>query len=371
MNFAPRVVKCLEHVLVFLLLSAPAAAQPLCDVLLRPAFHYTTAGLVVQVADSSRSHVPVVNTIWNFGDGSSLTTQDQHTYLVPGNYTVCLTLVSEVPPCTATYCKEIIVPLDTCVGSPNAFFNWYQGGENTANFEQIVVSGAPGAFWDLGDGNTTTGVNPEHTWALPGPHFVTLTLTDGTCSNSYGTWVEVDGNATTCGPGLFVNFFGYSDGTDVYFEPSVSANGVVPLLYVWSYGDGTLDTAMVGMHTYATEGAHQTCLLVGAISGTSLDTCFALVCRTENYSEVTSLNELAQEELRVWPNPCTDILRIAGASPKGTLRLIDPLGRVVRTSSLGPPNPSLDLSGLPNGAYTLILTGLEKRATARVIKVQE
>ncbi|MBK7668382.1 MAG: PKD domain-containing protein [Sphingobacteriaceae bacterium] len=40
-------------------------------------------------------------------------------------------------------------------------------------------------FWDFGDGNTSTLVNPAHTYSTVGTYTVCLTVTSGTCSDTF------------------------------------------------------------------------------------------------------------------------------------------------------------------------------------------
>ncbi len=67
------------------------------------------------------------------------------------------------------------------IGEPIAFFNLGTWGADVE--------------WDLGDGTTTTEVEPTHTYTVPGTYTVTLTTTVGACSASTSQQVVID--ATT------------------------------------------------------------------------------------------------------------------------------------------------------------------------------
>ena len=88
--------------LLALMVVGPMAAQPLCDVLLRPAFHYSTDGLTLIVDDSSTTYGVIADRSWSFGDGSSVSTGSSHQYSAPGVYEVCLTLSSPSVDCIVT-----------------------------------------------------------------------------------------------------------------------------------------------------------------------------------------------------------------------------------------------------------------------------
>lgn len=354
--------------------SAVLAAQPLCQVLLRPAFHYTTDGLTVMLADSSTTFGQVATASVSFGDGTAASSAMQHTFDEPGTYTVCLTLSTATLNCTATYCRQITVPMTDC-GTVNAYFESQQGLTNTLTLSDLSVGASNGErFWEFGDGTTSNEVSPSHTWALPGAHFVSLTRTEGQCSATYGTWIEVDGNATTCLPNLFLDFSTSTDGTNSVFDPQIVSNGNIPMLGLWSFGDGHVDTAVVGVNHYAVEGNYQTCLLVGALTPPDMDTCFSLVCHTTYLFPQVGIAEQEAATIKAWPNPFRDILQVAAGSDQRPtqVEVLDALGRVVHQQRITQPEAfSIGLGQLPVGAYTLTLRGPGGTQRITLVKVAE
>jgi hypothetical protein len=346
-------------------------AQPLCDVLLRPAFTYTTSGTAVTFQDSSRTFGLEAEAMWNFGDGTSSVPEPYHIFDAPGTYTVCLTLTSGPDPsCSSTFCRELIVPLNDCgVSLPSTILH-QSTGTNTGSFFELSVFPPEGTWlWEFGDGTSSTETQPSHTWALPGSHFVTLTRTSGECSYSIGRWVSVDGNASTCGPDLFADFGVIADGETTVFMPSVVTAGIDPILSIWSYGDGQFDTTMVGTHAYAMTGIYQTCLLVGAFNAASLDTCFSLVCQTHEVVPVTTVQEVLLDDLSVWPNPShgSITVEIPGLNAGMSLRLLDVLGRSIMERSLGSGEQKVEINGITAGEYLLELRTDDARGTRRVV----
>jgi hypothetical protein len=254
-------------------------------------------------------------------------------------------------------------------------FTWGNAGTNSQQLvDASVLAGASARLWEFGDGATSTEPIPVHTWLLPGPHFVSLTRTQGACTATYGTWVEVDGNATTCGPGFFVDFNTYPFGNTVSFEPSITPNNAIPLGSIWSYGDGDMDTTATGMHTYANEGPYQACLLVGAVIPPALDSCFTLVCRTFSTIPLTGLEEATSDPITVAPNPFSTELRVTLPSAPGVprLRVLDMTGRdlgVPVVSHLG--EVLLQVQGLPQGVYLLEVRQGPGLWYRRVVKAHE
>ncbi|MBL7951385.1 MAG: T9SS type A sorting domain-containing protein [Flavobacteriales bacterium] len=301
--------------------------------LLRPAFNYTTDGLTVLLADSSTTFGQSAQVSYSYGDGSSATTDSSHAYQQPGTYTVCLTLSTTTLDCSATFCRQVVVPLNACAGI-SAHFSASGAGTNAVQFLDLSIGASAGErLWEFGDDSTSTEEFPSHIWLLPGPHFVSLTRTLGECSATYGQWVAVDGNASTCGQDLFVDFEPTHDGLSTAFQPTIVANNVIPVLEIWSYGDGNVDTAFAGFNEFVGVGEYQTCLLVGALRPSNLDTCFSLVCRTMQVSPLSMIDEPEAPSLHAWPNPFTNEVFVEVGATASRVRLMDPLGRVVGVSS--------------------------------------
>jgi len=349
--------------------------QALCDVLLRPAFHYSTDGLVLIVSDSSTTYGLLATASWDFGDGTGEGLTAPHTYAEPGTYEVCLTLTATAVACASTYCREVTVPVDDCGGALDAHFVWQQAGLNAAAITDASVVAFTGVrLWEFGDGTTSDAMAPDHTWALPGPHFVTLTHTLGECTATYGEWVEVDGNASTCGQDLFVDFTPSVIDLQVFFEPSVSTTSVLPFVSIWSFGDGEVDTTVFADHFYTTPGSYQTCLLVGAMGLVDQDSCFSLVCHTSELVPAAGLEDMVTSEISVWPNPFVSQVNVSAPELIGsiTTALYDALGRMVlqqRSNAVG--TVRIDAADLQAGSYILEVATGNVRRRVPVIKGPE
>lgn len=356
--------------LVTCLLAGYLAAQPQCDVLVRPAFHYTADGLTLIASDSSRTYGLVTTASWDFGDGTSLSSTGYHVYGQSGTFSVCLTLTTAENACISTFCREVVIPLTPCASILVASFSHHGSGTNANQFVDGSIGPATGSWlWEFGDGTTSQDPAPDHTWALPGPHFVSLTREADGCVSTHGRWVEVDGNGTTCGPGLFTDFLTQSYGTVATFTPTLVVSGVSPVLGIWSYGDGSIDTAMTGSHTYSAPGSYQVCFLVGAFSIANQDTCFSLVCKTIDTFSAIGMDEGFGAALVAWPNPTIGTMNLgwSGAPAWSTIRLYDMLGRPVREwQQVLRSTNSLRFDGLTDGAYLLEVTTTEGRHRQQV-----
>ncbi len=127
--------------------------------------------------------------MWNFGDGSTLTTAGptmSHTYAAGGTYTVALTVMDNGG---ATNAQSQTVIANA---PPIASFTFSCTGL-TCSFNGSASWDSDGTItnyaWNFGDGATGSGATVTHTYRAPGTYGVTLTVTDnggatGTQSNS-------------------------------------------------------------------------------------------------------------------------------------------------------------------------------------------
>src|ERR1043165_1364005 len=68
-----------------------------------------------------------------------------------------------------------------------------------------------------------------------------------------------------------------------------------------------------------------------------------------------------------YPNPVSRMMNIEASEPLVNVQLIDDLGRTVSEISPSSRTVAIDLSNVPNGAYTLWAIGTEKRETVKIM----
>jgi gliding motility-associated-like protein len=110
--------------------------------------------------------------LWDLGDGTGSTLGSfTHAYATGGNYTVTLTVTDAVSGCSASASQ--LVPVNT---GPEAVFAPDPGDGCVDLAVQMQNTSANAQFyqWDLGDGNTSIGFAPAHTYTAPGTYTVTL-----------------------------------------------------------------------------------------------------------------------------------------------------------------------------------------------------
>ena len=196
---------------------------------------------------------PITSWIWNYGDGiiDTLTAPPfQHTYAAPGTYTVTLKVIDtkgcadSIANASALIISKPVADLSTtdtlsCPTKPINFINKSTG---------------PGLIynWNFGDGNTSTSINPVHSYAVDGIYTIKLHITDQYgCKDSvtypnYVTIVSPHSGFTmsdslgTCPP-LFISFTNTS-------QNFTAVN--------WDFGDGTSTQTDNPSHFYNIPGIY-------------------------------------------------------------------------------------------------------------------
>lgn len=118
---------------------------------------------------------------WNL-NGNALPNETGQTILAQssGAYTVTVTNSDQ---CNGTGTSAIVYV--TVQPTPDASFE-FETTFNSGLYEfSNTTTNATSYFWDFGDGSTSTAVNPEHQFANGGSNTVTLTATNGSCSDVY------------------------------------------------------------------------------------------------------------------------------------------------------------------------------------------
>ncbi|MFT3883977.1 MAG: PKD domain-containing protein [Flavobacteriales bacterium] len=227
-------------------------------------------GLVVQFSNATTSP-DAFTSAWDFGDGTSSTDQDpQHTYTVPGNYDVRLTVTSAFGCSDDTLRTQFIAILAT----PEPAF----AAEPDSGCIPLAVrfnNQTPGQElqdpeWDLGNGQTSTDGSPSTTYTIPGHYTVTLTMRNALgCS---ATITRVD--AVAAHPIPVVTFSVAPDSgcapLTVRFTNSTDP-GMIGSCH-WDFGDGGSAPVCDTTHTYATAGDYNVTLVVTSPAGCAGDT---------------------------------------------------------------------------------------------------
>lgn len=286
---------------------------------------------------STASSGTITGWFWDLGDGNtSLSQNPSHTYAAAGTYSVMLTAT------TADGCSDNITKSVTVFDAPVAGFTATtecQGNATSFTNTSNIPTGTLSYSWAFGDGNSSTDINPTHTYLASGTYNVTLTATSNNgCTHDTIITVTVNDQPTAdftivdnevC-DGDLVSFTNFS---------VVAANGK----YTWDFGDGNTSLMLTPTHTYAGPGVYTVTL-------TAEDT-------------VTGCSAVATGTVTVFDEPVADFT--AGTVCQGTAT------QFVNNSSIGTgtlnfiwnfddgttstdPNPSHTY--LASGSYDVTLT---------------
>jgi PKD repeat protein len=141
----------------------------------------TTGCAPLTVQFSNESSENATSFAWQFPGGTPATSTAENptvTYSTAGSYTVTLTVTNSAGTNTSTQTNYIVVttvPVAGFTASTNVF---------VANFTNTTVNGTSYS-WNFGDGGTSTGTNPSHTYPADGTYTVTLTATNACGTHTF------------------------------------------------------------------------------------------------------------------------------------------------------------------------------------------
>lgn len=176
--------KSLYIIMALMFTTAISKAQTGCHAMFST--HQPANSLTVHFSDSSTSAHTITTWLWDFGDGTTSTSQNpSHTYAHDGTYLVCLT-IHDNHGCSNQSCHHITV---NAIATPcHAAFTFHpSSASNLINFTNTSTGTTVHTTysWTFGDGTTSTDENPHHTYTHSGHYTVCLYITDLTtgCSS--------------------------------------------------------------------------------------------------------------------------------------------------------------------------------------------
>jgi PKD repeat protein len=181
--------------------------------------------------------VEIAYWLWDFGDpasgdeNTSNLYEPVHLFTGPGTYQVQL-MVENIHGCFSVFEKvvEVIANPEAMFVKPDTIAVGVQFNVN----DQSIGLGAPiiMRFWDFGDGNTATNINPViHTYTEPGEYMICLTVEDFYgCTDQFCDSIVVTGLPTA-------DFIYASDVTyeTYFFDESQPDNTIID--WFWDFGD--------------------------------------------------------------------------------------------------------------------------------------
>ncbi|HYV91527.1 MAG TPA: T9SS type A sorting domain-containing protein [Chitinophagales bacterium] len=299
------------------------------------------------------------------------------TDLEPGSYTVCVTDANGCTICS----NPIFIDSTNCTG--------YSIATQAANTSCSTCN--DGSGWV----NVTGGTPPySYTWyTFPIQTSDTATnLLQGTyavcVTDLYGC--SACDSATVSTGNCSAYFALYPDTVPHQYSAVNMASGVSPLIYLWSWGDGTFDSTAFPSHTYAAAGFYTICLTIHDSVGCVANYCnsYYLLKMSDAEAEntIVTVNVVAgiptviqiTDVLQSWsvfPNPASGnaLINYSLSIPATiSIDLYDVLGnrlwQVVKDDQqAGEHNSAFDTRNLSNGVYVLQIRAGDQIASQKIV----
>jgi PKD repeat protein len=212
----------------------------------------------------SNASVNAISYQWNFGNGNSSSLVNPSTvYNAPGTYTITLIATSGSGLRDTTTSTITIVP--DPVPDFSGVVNGTCAGNNHVQFTNLSTN-AISYLWDFGDGNTSTQVNPSHTYTFSGTFNVKLLATslygcqELTTKNSFVTITPSAGSSFSASP---------TSTCSVSTPFSFTATGSNATTWNWNFGDGNTSNQQNPNHTYSSPGTYTITLITSNAQGCS------------------------------------------------------------------------------------------------------
>ena len=188
---------------------------------------------------------------WSFGDNTTSTGQNPaHTYSIPGNYDVNLTVTTA------------------------------NGTSIMVKTAYIMANEIPTSWnWSFGDGQVSTDQNPEHTYLTAGVYDVNLTVITANGSSVMVKTAYITATNPPTVPVAMYTPWPYITGIGPYTEVLTDASTGSPTscLMYWGDGSSSNDCSAVLVHQYKKRGVYVQNLSVTNSVGTAFNTSTAFI----------------------------------------------------------------------------------------------
>lgn len=216
---------------------------------------------VTFIDNSLASYGSINSWNWDLGDGTSSTDQNPTKLYTPGNYTIKLIATTDQS-CVDSLIKSVdiypapvvdFITEEVCEDSTNAFLNL-----TTISSGSIIDYS-----WDFGDGNISSGINPNNSYLKDSTYVVKLIATsNNNCVDSVEREINVWGK-----PIISVSSIEACYNDSINFKSLTLSTNDSIVNQVWKLGDETTKSGGEINHLYATDGTYNVTLIVTTLNG--------------------------------------------------------------------------------------------------------
>ncbi len=227
--------------------------------------------------------------VWFFGDDDTSHLQNPtHTFLINGDYNVCLS--ANNPGGTSYTCKTVSI-----VSYPVTEATFSYTGDPLVLFTDLSTESPFAWSWDFGDGDSSSEQNPEHTYTENGTFNVCLTATNAGGTDTYCATVVI---THAIAPPVADFSYLVLDLAVAFVDASENA----PFAWYWEFDDDSVSTEQNPVHAFAAPGNYTVCLTATNEGGNNT------VCK--NIFLAAGIATPPEKALTVYPNPADDMIRI-------------------------------------------------------------
>lgn len=326
----------------------------------------TTANCDSTVLALSNLSMDADTYLWDFGDGvQSTDSLPSHSYFMPGNYNISLTVTDLSSGLDSTINKSIsvsgnttnIVAMTACGQqiSPSGLYTWTSSGEY-----QDTISNSYGC-----DSIITVNlvVNQSSSSTINPIACATYTAPDGQIYTQSGTFTSTISNQFGCDSTISINL------TIIQLDPSFTQENLILTAnqsgaqYQWlDCSNG--NTAIVGetFQTFSVTSNGQYAVIVSNNGCSDTSDCVQI-------SNV-GINDVLSDQLQIFPNPSSKLVTVKFNSiGLFDLQLRDINGKIVYKQVQQQDETVIDLSHLPQGMYMLEVNSESQRTVQRITKL--
>ena len=207
-----------------------------------------------------------VTIAWNFGDGATSQQQNAtHTYASAGTYSWSMVASAGTESCTRNGTITISDPCSiACTASAPPAGTAGEAVAFSSSAQASNCTAPPSYSWDFGDGTASQQQSPAHTYASAGTYIWSFSATaDGSACTRGGEIAIAPPCTIECSAGA-VPSAGVAPLAVSFTCDAVATACQGPVVFAWSFGDGTTSALEDPSHTYQQPGKYVWTLTVTA-----------------------------------------------------------------------------------------------------------